>query len=70
MTKNHKCPNTKTCGKVADQKILKYWDGSSNIDNVGHWHLECIICGHQFNVWDGTIEKIKQMFGDNYTHYL
>jgi len=70
MTKNWKCPNKKDCGRVGDHKIVKYWEGSANIDGAGHWHIECIFCGNNFNIWDCTVEKIKQMFGENYTHYL
>jgi len=69
MTKNSKCSNERSCGRIGEHKILKYWDGSSNIDGVGYWHMECIFCGCQFNIWDCGSEKIKKMFEENYKSY-
>lgn len=64
-----KCPNT-NCRSDEIKKQL-YFDGAeTNIDNVGHYHLLCLVCGRQFNHWNCGFDKIKEIFGKDAHMYV
>jgi len=70
MTKRCKCPNKESCGRVEDHKVMEYFESTTNIDHASHWYIVCKNCGHHFNIWECTEDKIKEMFGENYKNYL
>ncbi len=65
MNKELKCDR---CFNTKDNKILNY--SNNNIDNVGHFHIECKVCGRNLNIWDCNDDKIHEMFGNNWRLYL
>lgn len=62
------CPRD-TCRSQGLKKIVYYNDGSGNIDNLPHYHLECVECGIHFSQWGCAVEKIKKAFGENWKQY-
>ena len=52
------------------KKIISYNDGSDNIDNIAHYHLECQQCGNHFNLWNVATNKIKKVFGSDWKVYV
>jgi hypothetical protein len=62
-----KCPR---CNNTGECKILYYYSPDTNIDNIGHYHLECLHCGKQFNHWDCDVNTLKKAYGDIYKEYI
>lgn len=63
------CPNPKfECKSKSFTEPYKS-DGKNNIDGLNHSHMRCHMCGYQFNHWNESIEKIKAVFGENYSIY-
>ena len=62
---NYKCPH---CKSDSPKKTIAY--DNNNIDNVGHFRLECLQCGCNFNHWECSVDKIKEMFGKEFEKYL
>ena len=62
------CPRG-TCRSKGPKKIISYNDGSDNVDNFPHYHVECPECGINFNEWGCEIEKIKTAFGEVWEKY-
>jgi len=63
------CPNPK-CQSKEIKKVIRYNDGSDNMDNLGHFHLECQQCSWHFNLWESPLEAIKKAFGNNWKLYI
>jgi hypothetical protein len=64
------CPNKK-CQRKISNPIVKYHNsGSDNIDNLAHSHLQCPFCGWQFNRWHCGIDRLKEVFGNQFHLYL
>jgi len=61
------CPN---CKSVESKTTLHQNDGSDNIANLPHSHLECKECGRQFNLWECSDKDLKKIFGESYALYL
>lgn len=62
------CQNIKNC-KSNKIKIL-YQSDQDNLDNLLHYHCECQDCGYQFNVWNCSIDKLAEVFGQNFRLYI
>lgn len=59
------CPK---CNKKAEHKIISINDGSDNVDNLGHSHMECVLCGQNWNWWHDN-DKLKKILGNIYDTY-
>lgn len=59
------CPK---CHNKNEHKVVNVNDGSDNIDNLGHSHMECVSCGQNWNHWHDP-EKVKKIYGDIYENY-
>lgn len=64
MTK--RCPNCKIKQNV---NVLQETKAEESLDNLGHLHLECKVCGWQFNHWTVDRKIVKKIFGDSYSLY-
>jgi hypothetical protein len=63
------CPRD-TCRSKNIKRIVSYNDGSDNVDNLSHYHLECPECGIHFLQWGCEPEKVKKAFGNNWRQYV
>ena len=62
------CPN---CRSKEEKNVIDRKDGSDNIDNLPHSHLECKECGRQFNLWECSDKDLEKSFGkETYKLYL
>lgn len=59
------------CGDKELKKVHSFNDGSDNIDNFPHYHLECLNCGCNFGMWglEVSIEKLKKAYGEVWEQY-
>jgi hypothetical protein len=64
------CPNKECKRRLIAPIIRNHNDGSDNVGNLEHSHLECPGCGWQFNHWHCSVEKIKEAFGKDFHLYL
>jgi hypothetical protein len=67
MTKPTNCPR---CLKTNLNKLIYSFDGSDNIDNLPHYHIECLDCGKNFNFWDCSTDRLAEVFGMNWRLYV
>ena len=61
------CPR---CRSKEMKNIIADNDGSDNIYNLSHTHLECKECGNQFNLWKCSELDLKKTFCEYYKLYL
>lgn len=64
-----KCPNPKCENKDATKFKQLYWSNTDTIDELNHSHMQCNLCGYQFNHWHCSVELLKQVFGSQYELY-
>jgi hypothetical protein len=64
MTK--KCPK---CKNYQEVNILYETKAEDTLDNLGHLHIECKMCGRQFNIWTSNKKEVKKIFGESYEFY-
>lgn len=64
------CPNKRCQQKLLAPIVKSFNDGTDNVDNLPHSHLECPFCGQQFNHWHCGVERLKEVFGSQFTMYL
>ena len=57
------CPYCKSGGI---KNVISHSKGDDNIDNIGHFHLECQVCGANFNLWECDEERIIKLLGKSY----
>ena len=58
------CPRCKS----QNISVLHISNGSNNVDNLPHRHLECNNCKQQFNQWECPLKAIKVVFGAHLFH--
>ncbi len=63
---NKKCSY---CKNYQEVNILGEKKAEDTIDKLGHLHLECKMCGWQFNVWTADKETVKKVYRDSYDIY-
>jgi len=63
---NKKCPK---CKNYQDVNVIDFTKSENNIDDLGHFRLECKMCGQHFNYWAADREIVKKIFGDSYEIY-
>jgi hypothetical protein len=64
------CPNPRFKCLSKEFKLIRFFDGSDNIDSLSHSWYSCCVCGYHFNKWNCSLERLKEVFGDNYSLYL
>ncbi len=64
---NFVCPNPIRCWNVKDNVVLHH--SKENIDNIRCYHVLCSKCGFNFNQWDCSSDKLKEILGENYENY-
>ena len=60
-----KCPSPDKC--INTTKFTEIFRSKTdNIDKLDHAHMQCDVCGYNFNQWHESPDKIKTLFGELY----
>lgn len=58
------CPKCKSidCREIYHYPVI--------IDELDHSHMICNKCSYEFNKWNESFDRIKEVFGHNFSQYL